>query len=776
MRHYQSIFIIVFLFLSIPEVQSQYITIDDQLTASKLVTDVLVNSPCVSISGSTAVGDTLSGISKSFAYFNANGTTFPFKEGVVLSTARAVNSSGPYTPNNRGEGDKKWKGDADLDVALGISSINATVLEFDFIALTNTVSFNYLFASNEYQSYFPCSFSDGFAFLIKEVGSTDPYKNLAVLPNSNTIVSSQNVRPLIKPVSTTQGVFPGCPALNENYFSGFNSQNNPINYAGQTVVLNASTNVIAGKTYHIKLVIADDREQFFDSAVFVEAGSFKVSIDLGQDYSLANNNPVCFGEKVVLDTKLSPTSTFKWSKDGIVIPGANQYFYEVSTSGNYKVSTVLGSSSCEASDEIKVEFSIPLTVNDQNVVQCDDNGDGISIFNLTKIENELQQNDTSIATVSYYENLADAEAKTNAISNPNSYINKTPAPLLYFRAENKFGCYAVRQLQLLISNTLISAQAVVQICDSDAVQDGFSSFDLNAQVSPQLLSGLPSNLEVGYYLTENDAIIERNALPNNFINTVENKQSIFARIINGSDCYDITPIQLLVNTFDPVNFEQETQYICSGSSIDLSVADGFASYLWNTGATQAKNTVTVPGTYSVTVTNLNGCSKSKIFSVQPSEVATLTNITIKDFAGSSNAVTVEYSGSGSYAFSLDGDLYQDEATFTNLTPNKYIAYVRDKNGCGTSVSNTFYVLDYPRFFTPNGDGYNDVWRIENDDYLPDYHLSVFDRYGKLLKQMPKNNLGWNGLFAGKQLPADDYWFTLQLNDGRMIKGHFSLKR
>jgi len=86
------------------------------------------------------------------------------------------------------------------------------------------------------------------------------------------------------------------------------------------------------------------------------------------------------------------------------------------------------------------------------------------------------------------------------------------------------------------------------------------------------------------------------------------------------------------------------------------------------------------------------------------------------------------------------------------------------------------VLDYPRFFTPNGDNFNDVWFVKNLDQLPDYTISIFDRYGKLLKQMNQNNSGWTGLFNGQQLPADDYWFNLIFSDGRIIKGHFSLKR
>ncbi len=88
-----------------------------------------------------------------------------------------------------------------------------------------------------------------------------------------------------------------------------------------------------------------------------------------------------------------------------------------------------------------------------------------------------------------------------------------------------------------------------------------------------------------------------------------------------------------------------------------------------------------------------------------------------------------------------------------------------------------YVLDYPIFFTPNGDGYNDQWFIKNLDIdYPNAELYIFNRYGKLLKQLSASGNGWDGQIGNNQLPSDDYWFVLKLENGRTIKGHFALKR
>ena len=138
---------------------------------------------------------------------------------------------------------------------------------------------------------------------------------------------------------------------------------------------------------------------------------------------------------------------------------------------------------------------------------------------------------------------------------------------------------------------------------------------MNAQVTPQVLTGLPVGMIAEYYLNSTDAISQKNPLPNIFKNTIANQQIIQARIVNGPDCYGIIPITLVVNTFSPPNFQDETTSLCSGLKTDLSVASGFSSYLWNTGETTELITVSSPGNYSVKVSNTNGCEAVKKITV-----------------------------------------------------------------------------------------------------------------------------------------------------------------
>ena len=768
-------------------VSAQNITVDDTFTAQRLVENVLVNSNCATVSNSVATGDNIVPVGQnSYGYFTNAGGSFPFADGVILSTSYAKKAIGPFSTIRSNiignDGDSNWSGDFDLNQALGIYSWTATVLEFDFIPLTNFLSFDYIFASMEYADNGSCRYTDGFAFLIKENISGSVYKNLALIPGTQTPVSSTNIRPTIPTVGNNSG----CPAVNPQYFNGFNGNASPINYAGQTVVMKAQTNVKAGTSYHIKLVIANDgntpqnNNEYYDSAVFLNAGSFAPKLDLGAD-RLAASNPICFGERLIIDTQLSPTYDFKWYKDGTIISGETKPTLTVTDTGTYKVEVVFTPGTCSTSDEIKLEFAPEIILSNTRLTQCDDNNDGITIFDLTKVDNIIKNNNASLSPVVYYESKADAQVPINPIPTPTAYTNKPTVPFLTARVTNSFGCASYARVDLFVSNNSIATQSPVSTCDDDGKQDGFYEFDLNLRVTPQILNGLPPgiNVNVEYYSEITEALNQKNPLPNIFKNTIPNQQTIQARIVNAnsSDCYAIVPITLVVNALNISNSQVENKSFCLNSSVDLSVAPGYSSYLWDTGETTNSITVYSTGSYSVTVTDANGCSDKKEFNVSNSGIATITDAIINDFSGNENSVLLQYTGVGNnYEFSLDGINFQDNPLFTGIAPGKYMAFAKDKNDCGLSDPFPLYILDYPRFFTPNGDGYNDVWTIKNLDLFPNATMTIYNRYGKLLQQFGTINPNWDGKFIGKELPADDYWFRLNLTEGKIIKGHFSLKK
>lgn len=745
---------------------AQNIVVDDTYTAQQLVENVLINnSPCANVSNFSVNGGNFASGEQSYGYFDGSGTIFALQNGVVLSTGKAINTQGPNTSLSDDGQNIGWNGDVDLEQALGLSnSFNATVLEFDFVPATNFISFDYIFSSEQYlinPTANQCNFTDGFAFLLKQNG-TSTYSNLAVVPNTSIPVK----------VNTVRGQGTLCPPANEYYFDAFNTAVYPTNFNGQTKVMKAQSAVIAGQTYHIKIVIADEGNARYDSAIFLGAGSFNVGVNLGSNQLVATNNPVCENDIYTLNATQAGLNSYQWFKDGVLLIGEINPTYDVMNSGVYSVNVTLTGTTCVATGEVEIEYSPLPTLFDQILVQCDDNNDGITTFDLTKLNQLIIGGSATLANPTFYNTLADAQMSLNPITNPSAYQNITTNQV-FARVGNQFQCSSYATVNLVISNNTITPQNPYLFCDEiDGAFDGFTSIDLNQDVTPNILAGLPAGLTVAYYNSENDAILENNPLSNPFTNTTAFQQIIYARIINGPDCYGTTPIILNIPVFNPPNFQDETFYICPNSTLLLDVGIGFSSYNWSTSETTQQIIVNQQGTYSATVTNSDGCEKIKAFIVTNSDLPIINAVTVNDFSGYNNTVEVLMLNPGNYEYSLDGINYQDNSIFNNVYPNQYVVYVRDKFGCGITTQNIL-VLDYPRYFTPNGDGINDIWFIKN---LPNAKISIFDRFGQLIYQFSGNQNGWNGKLNGKELLSDDYWFSLELEDGTTIKKHFTLKR
>jgi len=756
--------------------KAQYITVDDTYTAQRLVENVLINSPCANVSNFSVSGHNF-GTNRSYGYFNANGSSFPFTDGIILSTGKAISAIGPNT-SLLSEGSDEWLGDRDLETALSLrsgSSVNATILEFDFMPFSSNISFDYLFSSEQYlKNPGPrqCDFTDGFAFLLKEAGTTDDYQNLAIIPGTTTPVRINNVR------GTSENG--NCPAANEMYFGGFNGNDHPTNFNGQTVVMKARASVTPGKMYHIKLVVADEGNIQYDSAIFLGANSFNIGTFIGEDRLISSENPLCSTESIVLNATEPGATSYKWFKDNVLqpLPPLTSTF-NVSSPGTYSVEIYFGTGPCFSKGQAIIEYSSPPAIVDAVLVQCDTDLDGKATFNLKTADALIKNSIPDLGEVTYYETLPNAQNLINPITDITSYLS---VPKTIFAAvANAFGCYNTAKIQLKISNNSPEPDQHLKICDMDAdpVQDGIYEFNLR-DAEPSILSGLPSGLTVQFYENETDALLfPNNSIGYSYRNTVAFNQTVFAKIVNGSECYGIVKLHLEVLTFAPVGFEDETVFICPLESINLAVANMYHAYEWtdesgNILGNTSQINISVIGTYTVKVTaTLDGCNATKNFIVKHPETPVITGIDIKDVSGSANSILINYSGNGSYEFSIDGITFQESPYFSNLQGGNYTAFV--KNKC-QSDNQDFYLLDYPRFFSPNGDGYNDFWNIAKLENETGSSIQIFNRYGKLLKQISAGTQGWDGTINSKNIPADDYWFILTLQNGRTIKGNFTLKR
>ena len=227
------------------------------------------------------------------------------------------------------------------------------------------------------------------------------------------------------------------------------------------------------------------------------------------------------------------------------------------------------------------------------------------------------------------------------------------------------------------------------------------------------------------------------------------------------------------------NSSETFDYEWLWTSLDGTTTDQFIS-------NDRTITISTPGTYTITLskTDGTGCSSAREIYVDASELATITqkDMTIVDLS-ENNSVTIDTTnlGMGDYEYALQEEgstfiVYQDEPFFDNVRAGFYTIHVKDAI-CGVSTLN-ISVIGYPKYFTPNGDGVNDLWRIQgvNEIFQPNSTVLIYDRYGKLMKQLLVQYEGWDGTFNGAILPSDDYWFHVYLEDGRQFSGHFTLKR
>jgi gliding motility-associated-like protein len=189
------------------------------------------------------------------------------------------------------------------------------------------------------------------------------------------------------------------------------------------------------------------------------------------------------------------------------------------------------------------------------------------------------------------------------------------------------------------------------------------------------------------------------------------------------------------------------------------------------------------GNYSVIATNIaTGCVSSSVFATVTSSLPATSISAVGTFAFDQNAsITVTaLDPNPNYQYALDYGALQFSNVFTNVNPGSHLVTVTDTNGCSNLSTNVF-IIGYPTYFTPNSDGFNDYWNVIGMESQPTANIYIFDRYGKLLKQISSKSLGWDGTYLGSPVPSSDYWFTIEYiepltTDVKVFKSHFSLKR
>jgi gliding motility-associated-like protein len=532
------------------------------------------------------------------------------------------------------------------------------------------------------------------------------------------------------------------------------------------------------------ITITDTATEYsFDNGVTWITNKIQSNIDPGTYYIKVKNSIGCVSNAtpviLIPFTNFTPKPTLTNPQffciqkintlNNIIITGQNIKWYDTLTNGNLLVNTSLLQNGITyyASQTINgcESVRIPVLTNIQNTPPPtgDNNQKFCSTQNATL--NDIEITGTN---VKWYNNSNIELVSTTLITN-----NTT-----YYTTQTINTCESIRKLEVntFLINTLNANNYTVEFCDEN--NDGKETINLSI-FNPNLTANSTDN-NFSYYTSleaaESQTSNNRINNPNNY-SLPTGSYTVFVRIDSPNGCHQV--VELGLNLYSkPIIPIDNIMPICEGSSINLNAGNGYDNYLWSTGETSLTITIQNPGNYSVTVTNNYdsiSCSSNKDFIVKKSTIATITSIETKDWTDTNNDIIVYTTGTGDYEYSLDGIQYQNNNEFSNLVNGKYTIYVRDKNGCGT-VTDEVYLLMYPKFFTPNGDGYNDTWKIKLSDFEEGLTVKIFDRYGKLIKILKSDSDGWNGTYNEQELPATDYWFIVTRADGKEQKGHFSLKR
>ena len=483
--------------------------------------------------------------------------------------------------------------------------------------------------------------------------------------------------------------------------------------------------------------------------------------------------------------------------------------------------------------------SIPIITNPIPVLEVCDIG-----TNDGDVRNGLAQNidvsirdidiiGTRISTdfkITYHKTRADTEDLSSTGIDKNSYdsdptrvtINPTTniseESLLIRIVDNNSGCVFDQSTLTIIVNPEPDFETISNLSECDNDDDGddanqiIQTIDLDGKITEILgTSQDPDDYIVTFHATQASATSGEDAISSPYTNT-DPTETIFVRIQNKATlCInDSATFDIIVNSL-PNFMVTSPQIIClndTPKNISIENPEAIYNYIWkdaNNNEISAEDNlnITIGGSYTVTATTTDGtnCSRIETIVITESNPAILlaSFITIIDQGnniGSEDKLSIAIDtisndlGPGDYQFALRNDdqntttSYQDEPLFENLEGGIYTIIVNDKNGCSPDATLQVSVLQFPKFFTPNGDGKNDTYIIKgaNKTFYPNSSINVFNRYGKLVAQIPIDSQGWDGTYNGKKLSSDDYWYNITLipadNTKQTINktGNFSLLR
>lgn len=422
-----------------------------------------------------------------------------------------------------------------------------------------------------------------------------------------------------------------------------------------------------------------------------------------------------------------------------------------------------------------VEFveiaQVPDLIPEVTLVQCDLDGidDGLTTFNLRESIALFSGGNPDINAY-FFETREGAESGTGVLDDQ-AYRNTVTGQVVYARAFQNPDCASIITVHLETQVQEVPLQVDrVPVC-LDRIPVLAVELD-SRQLFEYLGQAYPGADSYGLYRTASDALLETQPVAAGivFLGPMDGNR-FWYRLEQANQCDRIGIIEMAYRLPPDTPAEVEVT-LCNGEAL-LSAPEGFAAYLWEDGTQGQSLRVSAQGSYRVTF-EAEGCLREQHFTVSEPQTFSVEEVMVRDFRQANRLEVVVASEGQPIRYSIDGGAtFQDRPTFDGLDPGVYGLVVQDD--C-TVYETDVLVGGLPAFFSPNGDGRNDRWKLENSRFFTGYTLDIFDRYGRLLARLFEGDPEWDGRSGGRPQPADDYWYRLTLPQGRVIQGHFALIR